>query len=497
MNGPPSSVPPAAAGPPPEPLAPGSLFAERYEIVRRLGTGGMGTVYLARHREMGRLCAIKLLHPRLLRDAEARERFAREARLVSRVTHPAVCAVYDFGTAEGQVFLAMEYVEGRSLGALLAERGRLPLRRAAALAEEIAAGLDAAHDLGLVHRDLKPDNVIVTVGRGREVVKLVDFGIAKGAAADPAADLTAEGIVVGTPDYMAPEQVAGDPVDRRADLYALALVFCRMATGTLPFRAPTAREAMTRRLTEPAGSLAAMAPDLAVPRGVEEALERALSRAPDERQASAGAFASELTEAVAHLPEDPAADAATVRLDAPTTPEPRATGGRRGRPALIGAGILAVAVAAWGLWLGRPAIQPEAGPAPVDSVAATADTGSASGPGPAGPAVPPPRSAGTPLPALPTPEETTDPATRDAARARAEQIYARPDADPLVRAQAAFLAATVYNVVGRREEAASWAERAVATLALLPDTPEHADRRERYRRFLNQLRPAPPEPPAP
>ncbi|MEK6687574.1 MAG: serine/threonine-protein kinase, partial [Gemmatimonadota bacterium] len=216
------TVPPASSDPTgpdrgADPLAAGAVIADRYEIVRRIGTGGMSTVYLARHREMDRPCALKVLHPRLSRDVEARDRFAREARNASRIHHPNVATVFDFGTTtDGLVYLVMEYVEGRTLGALLAERQTLPARRVAALAEQIAAGLSAAHELGIVHRDLKPDNVMIT-GAGRENVKLVDFGIAKALEGSTAQDVTSEGVVVGTPEYMAPEQLEGAEADSRTD----------------------------------------------------------------------------------------------------------------------------------------------------------------------------------------------------------------------------------------------------------------------------------------
>jgi serine/threonine-protein kinase len=239
----------------------------------------MGAVYLARHRHMERLCAVKVLHAKLSDDREALERFTREARNASRIGHPNVCTVYDFGkTPDGLVYLAMEYVEGRTLGSILAERGTLSPRRAASVAGQIAAGLDAAHAMGIVHRDLKPDNVMVGVGPDREIVKLVDFGIAKALERDLGKEVTAPGVVVGTPDYMAPEQFAGDPTDHRSDLYALALIFYRMVTGTLPFAGATARETLTRRLTDPPRSLREAAAQMSFPGELQAVLDRALAR---------------------------------------------------------------------------------------------------------------------------------------------------------------------------------------------------------------------------
>ncbi|HMO11546.1 MAG TPA: serine/threonine-protein kinase, partial [Actinotalea sp.] len=162
----------------------GRLLAERYQIERKLGEGGMGEVYLARHILMGRASAIKVMSATLGRDPDAINRFNREATNASRIDHPNVCAVYDFGvTPEGQLFLAMEYLEGPTLTAALA-RGPLPLERAGALLTQCAAGLPAAHELGIVHRDLKPDNIMLLERRGRETAKRVDFGIAKAGSAD-------------------------------------------------------------------------------------------------------------------------------------------------------------------------------------------------------------------------------------------------------------------------------------------------------------------------
>ena len=276
----------------------GQLLGERYQIERKLGEGGMGEVYLARHVMMGRPCAVKVVSAGLSRDPDAIGRFNREATNASRISHPNVCAVYDFGvTAEGAFYLAMEYLEGRTLTEAL-KAGPLPLERAVAILRQCAAGLAAAHELGIVHRDLKPDNVMLLDHKGRETVKVVDFGIAKAATGEGAQRVTRTGLVVGTPEYMSPEQISSDGVDGRSDQYSLALLFFRMLTGALPFTATSAHEAMAKRLTERPRPLALVAPDRGFPPALQPVLDRALERKPEARYPSVEAFADAVAAAV-------------------------------------------------------------------------------------------------------------------------------------------------------------------------------------------------------
>jgi eukaryotic-like serine/threonine-protein kinase len=275
----------------------GSVVAERYHIQRKLGEGGMGQVYLAEHVKMGRRCAIKIMAQSMMNDPDAISRFNREAANASRISHPNVCAIYDFGeTTDGLIYLAMEFIEGQSLSGLLDEGGPMSLPRAAGIIAQCADALQAAHDLGIVHRDLKPDNIMVITSRGRDTVKVVDFGIAK--ATDPKASgqkVTRTGLVVGTPEYMSPEQLSGDTVDGRSDLYSLALVFYRMLTGKLPFEADSAQETMIKRLTDDPLPLSQARPDLRFPASLQAVISRALARTPPERFASAAEFGREVT----------------------------------------------------------------------------------------------------------------------------------------------------------------------------------------------------------
>jgi serine/threonine-protein kinase len=277
-----SPLKPKAAG---DPLI-GRVIADRYLVLARLGEGGMGRVYLAEHVKMTRQCAIKVMNPSLMHDAESLARFAREASSAARILHPNVAAVFDYGEAERIVYLVMEYVDGDSLSAILARQGALDPRRAIDLARQMADGLSAAHELGIVHRDLKPDNVIVARTRGgKDTPKIVDFGIAK-ALSDSAEDaLTRSGLVIGTPEYMSPEQLLGDPVDARADIYSLGCILYQMLTGAQPFAAESREQMIRRRLHEPPPHVRDVLPDL--PHRLDTLIVHMLARSPADRLASA------------------------------------------------------------------------------------------------------------------------------------------------------------------------------------------------------------------
>ena len=266
----------------------GRVIAERYLIIAKLGEGGMGRVYLAEHVKMNRQCAIKVMNPSLVNDPESSARFAREASNAARIIHPNVAAVFDFGEADKIVYLVMEYVDGESLSAALARDGTFEPRRAIDIARQIADGLAAAHELGIVHRDLKPDNVIVARSRsGRETPKVVDFGIAKAASEAPQDALTKSGLVIGTPEYMSPEQLLGDPVDERTDVYALGCILYQMITGASPFAADSREQMIRRRLHEPPPHIRDADADL--PRRLDTLIAHMLARSPSERLSSAAA----------------------------------------------------------------------------------------------------------------------------------------------------------------------------------------------------------------
>ena len=275
----------------------GQVVADRYHVVKKLGEGGMGQVYLAEHVKMGRRSAIKVMNPSMVHDPDAVARFNREASNASRITHPNVCAIYDFGeTPDGLIYLAMEFIEGEPLTDALERDGALPVPRAVNIFLQTADALQAAHDLGIVHRDLKPDNIMLTRKKsGGDVVKVVDFGIAKAVGGDQQGQkVTKTGLVVGTPEFMSPEQLSGDTVDGRSDLYSLALVFYRMLTGKLPFEAATSQEVMIKRLIEEPAKLLQTRPDLTFPAGLQAVIDTALARSPVDRYQTVAKFAADV-----------------------------------------------------------------------------------------------------------------------------------------------------------------------------------------------------------
>lgn len=259
----------------------GTVIDERYYLASKLGEGGMGQVYLAEHVRTHRRCAVKVIGRLQTSDPAALGRFLREATNAGRISHPHVATVYDYGeAADGMAYLAMEYVDGEPLSKMLAREGALSPARAVEIARQVAEGVAAAHDLGIVHRDLKPGNILVARDRrGGELVKVVDFGIAR-APAEEEQSLTRTGIVIGTPEYMSPEQLIGDPVDGRSDVYALGCILYQMLTGSPAFGSVTA-QVITRRLTEPPPHARDRNP--AIPKALDEVIVTALGRLPTER----------------------------------------------------------------------------------------------------------------------------------------------------------------------------------------------------------------------
>ena len=311
----------------------GAVIADRYNVIRKLGEGGMGTVYLAEHVKMGRKSAIKVMNPGMVSDADAISRFNREASNASRINHPNVAAVYDFGeTSDGLIFLAMEFIEGPSLTKVIEENGSLPPARAAEITRQAAEALSVAHDMGIVHRDLKPDNIMLAKGRdGSDIVKVVDFGIAK-AQDGEGQKVTKTGLVVGTPEYMSPEQLAGDKLDGRSDLYSLALVSYAMLTGKLPFPAETIQESMIKRLTDEPKPLAEMKPDTTWPEPVQTVITTALQRDAASRYQTASEFGRALHAAVSAMPRG-RASAATHVLESVSAPAAPAASKTAAKPA--------------------------------------------------------------------------------------------------------------------------------------------------------------------
>lgn len=270
----------------------GTVIADRYRLLARVGEGGMGAVYRGEHVTLGKRVAVKFLHAELSRVPEVVARFEREARAAAQLEHVNVVAAHDFGkTAEGQFFLVMEFVDGKSLRDLLSEEGRLPPARALHIARHIASALKRAHALGIVHRDLKPENVVLVEREGdKDFAKVIDFGIAKDASgrlAPGGAALTQAGMVFGTPDYMAPEQALGANVDHRADIYAFGVMVFEMLTGRRPFEADDVMSLLGKHMTAPPPAASMTAPPGTLPPSVDAVLARMLAKSPGERFSSA------------------------------------------------------------------------------------------------------------------------------------------------------------------------------------------------------------------
>jgi tetratricopeptide (TPR) repeat protein len=269
--------------------SPGTRVAGRYVIERLAGAGGMGLVYRARDEELGEPVALKVLRPDLMADPAIVERFRGELKLARQVSHPRVVRIHDIGEHGGARFLTMRWVEGRSLRDLLERDGPLSVERGVAIARQLAAALAAAHDAGIVHRDLKPGNIMIDEA-GDAVV--TDFGVARSLAADRQ---TRAGAVVGTPDYLAPEQISGDPVDGRTDLYALGLVLYEMVSGQLPFRGGSHAEILAQRLAGRPRQLSESG--VRAPAWLTQVIRRCLERDPARRYPDARSLDADLERA--------------------------------------------------------------------------------------------------------------------------------------------------------------------------------------------------------
>jgi serine/threonine-protein kinase len=299
----------------------GKVVGERYRLLGRIGEGGMGAVYRAEHILMKKVVAIKLLHGELGRVDEAVRRFEREAQSASRLSHPNIIAVTDFGrTAAGEFFLVMEYVPGHSLADAIQLARRLPLGRALLIVRQMLQALAHAHAQGVVHRDLKPANVMLTRGQpgsgpaSEDVVKILDFGIAKMSQelSEGERPLTQTAMVFGTPSYMSPEQATAQEVDARADLYSCGVMLYELLTGRKPFIAQDIARILAMQVTAKVPSFAETAPDLRLPAALEAVVMRALEKDRTRRFQTAGEFLQALDSLeMAVVPQALAAEAVT------------------------------------------------------------------------------------------------------------------------------------------------------------------------------------------
>ncbi|HMR94799.1 MAG TPA: Stk1 family PASTA domain-containing Ser/Thr kinase [Microthrixaceae bacterium] len=318
------------------------VLGDRYEIHQRLARGGMAQVYLARDRSLDRPVAVKELVPEFATDPSFVERFRREAQAAANLSHPNIVGVYDWGTQDGTYFIVMEYVDGPSLSQVIRRDGPLHPRRAAELAGEVAAALGFAHSRGVVHRDVKPGNVLLTA-TGQS--KVTDFGIAR-ALSSPDDDLTQAGSVMGTATYFSPEQAQGLPVDPRSDLYSLGVVLYEMVTGRPPFSGDTPLAIAYKHVQDQPAPPSTIVPE--VPRGLEAIIMKLLQKRPDDRYPSAEALRADLNR----------------YLDGDLTAAERALTG-------TAAGVAAAGVAAAGVAAAATTVQPAVDPGtvqPIDDV---------------------------------------------------------------------------------------------------------------------------------
>jgi serine/threonine-protein kinase len=284
-----------------------TLFDGRYRILRKLGSGGMANVYLAEDEELGRRVAIKILNDRYANDELFIERFRREAKSAAGLSHPNIVSIYDRGQAEGTYYIAMEVIEGRSLKELILTRGPLPVGQAIAHTLEILEALRFAHRHGIIHRDVKPHNILIG-----ERLKVTDFGIARAGASQ----MTEAGSIMGTAQYLSPEQARGAPVTASSDLYSVGIVLYEMLTGKVPFNGDSAIEIAMKHLNELPKAPSKTRPEIS--EDLDHVVLRALAKAPEDRYQTAEEFAEDLHRVEAGLPLSPeTSDAATALLAAP------------------------------------------------------------------------------------------------------------------------------------------------------------------------------------
>jgi tRNA A-37 threonylcarbamoyl transferase component Bud32 len=479
----------------------GQTLAGRYVIEAALGEGGMGRVYRARHIRMERRFAIKVLHAELSLHGTTVLRFHREAAAISRLSHPNVVGIVDFGELDdGLLYLVMEHVEGRSLRAILRREGALASDRILRLLGQLCDGLAHAHRHGLVHRDFKPDNVLVEDTDDGERARIVDFGIAADLAEHR---ITTDGLVVGTPHYMAPEQTAGERLDQRSDLYALGVVLYEMTTGVLPFAGAPALVAQMHALM-PAPPMAERAPGVVVDPLLEALAHRLMAKRPEQRMTSAQEVrrlvrlaASHRDQALVALGVAARADSelATIPLRRPDL-EPRAERalavavtaptrrrrktGRRPVPRwLIGAAAALGMVCA-----GIPLLTPAPGSPP-----ATAALAVATGPAIATALAPEVAPPATPSPVAPVITTIAPPVAAPAPADPAPVADAPPRRRPSsLGRRYRILAERLQRQLGRRDDAATAALRSRYQAIPIADALRNPARAKRVSREINALR---------
>jgi eukaryotic-like serine/threonine-protein kinase len=289
----------------------GQVLADRYRVVRLVGEGGMGQVYEAQHVNINKRFALKLLRPEIVSNADAVQRFRQEAWSASSIGHENIIEIEDFATLpSGAVYLAMEFLAGLSLAERMRQEPPIDFAQALDVVIQVASGLGAAHEKGIIHRDMKPENIFLAQKHGRAIVKILDFGIAKVSGADGNKSLTRTGTIFGTPHYMSPEQALGKALDHRSDIYSVGVIMYELFTGKVPFEAESFMGILTKHITSTPKPPREAAPDRAIPDEVEAVILRAMAKEPDERHQSMGELITDV--------------AAVAAMRAPEILQPRA-----------------------------------------------------------------------------------------------------------------------------------------------------------------------------
>ena len=303
-------------------LQPGMIIRNKYQILERIGIGGMGVVYRGRHLTFNELCAIKIVNDVIAGDKNFLQRFQTEAVVTRKLRHPNAVRVDDFDyTEDGRPFIVMELVEGKNIGEVLQEEGPFSVPRAVRIATQAARALGVAHKLGVVHRDIKPANIILTTGeQGEEIAKVLDFGIAKlrEAAGDAQPGMTMTGMVVGTPLYMSPEQFMGKKaageIDGRTDIYSLGVVLYQMVTAQLPFDGDTPYSLMMQHIQGTVRPPHELAPDLHIPESLSQVILKAIDKTRDQRFQTAEELIAALNQVADQVGDDPATSGQATRV---------------------------------------------------------------------------------------------------------------------------------------------------------------------------------------
>lgn len=284
---------------PQDPFIGRTLLNGEYRILQRIGTGGMGSVYRAEQPGMSRMVAIKILHPKLTNRQDLAARFRREARAMAQLSHPNTVKVFTYGELpDGSLYIVMEFLDGRNMNRAVKRDGPLPVERAVTILIQVCGALEEAHQAGIVHRDLKPENVFLCKHMGMDdYPKVLDFGLAKvteNQMNPGSVNLTQEGMVFGTPEFMSPEQAQGQPLNAASDIYSLAVILYEALTGKLPFDAKTPMDYIQKHVVAPPIPPSERVPGLRFPRGLDEVILRALEKSPSARYSSAIEFAAAL-----------------------------------------------------------------------------------------------------------------------------------------------------------------------------------------------------------